>query len=134
MLSSVKMAQQHGGLPILLFKRKSPLTKLGLYFILLPLTVVVMKTPVNRIVKVVHSLAVNEPRGIEKSKGNNLKENSRGGNLMILSYMRSGSSMNGQVFSDNAENFYVYEPLIKLAPYHYLTEDHLCEMRTMKCR
>lgn len=56
-----------------------------------------------------------------------------GKHLMILSYMRSGSSMNGNVFKDNEEDFYVYEPLIKFAPYHFFTENRLCKMREPKC-
>lgn len=58
----------------------------------------------------------------------------KGGNLMIVSYMRSGSSMNGKLFGENAENFYVFEPLIRLAPHHYLTENQFCEMKELKCR
>ena len=57
-----------------------------------------------------------------------------GNHLLILSYMRSGSSMNGDVFKDGDEDFYVYEPLIKFAPYHYFTENRLCRMRKPKCR
>ena len=57
-----------------------------------------------------------------------------GSNVMIVSYMRGGSSMSGQVFRDNEDDFYVYEPLIQLAPYQYLTENRYCEMRILKCR
>ena len=57
-----------------------------------------------------------------------------GNHLMIMSYMRSGSSMNGKVFRDSEEDFYVYEPLIKFAPFHYLTENRFCKMREPKCR
>ena len=55
-------------------------------------------------------------------------------NLMIISYMRGGSSMSGQIFRDNAEDFYVYEPLIPFAPYQYFTENRFCEMENLKCR
>ena len=58
----------------------------------------------------------------------------KGSNLMIVSYMRSGSSMNGRVFGENPENFYIFEPLIKLAPHHYLTEDKICEVKANSCR
>ena len=57
-----------------------------------------------------------------------------GNHLMILSYMRSGSSMNGNVFKDGVEDFNVYEPLIKFAPYHYFTENRLCRMRELNTR
>ena len=57
-----------------------------------------------------------------------------GNELMILSYMRSGSSMNGKVFMDGEGEFYVYEPLIKFAPYDYLTESRMCTMRKLTCR
>ena len=58
----------------------------------------------------------------------------KGNNLMILGYMRGGSSMSGQVFRDSEDDFYVYEPLIKYAPYQYLTESRFCEMESLKCR
>ena len=57
-----------------------------------------------------------------------------GNHLMIMSYMRSGSSMNGKIFRDSNDDFYVYEPLIKFAPFHYLTENRFCKMREPKCR
>ena len=57
-----------------------------------------------------------------------------GNELMIMSYMRSGSSMNGKVFMDGEGEFFVYEPLIKFAPYDYLTESRMCTMRKLKCR
>ena len=57
----------------------------------------------------------------------------KGHHLLILSYMRSGSSMNGNVFKDTGDDFYVYEPLIKFAPYHYFTENSFCMMRTPNC-
>ena len=56
-----------------------------------------------------------------------------GNQMLILSYMRSGSSMNGNVFKDTEDDFYVYEPLIKFAPYHYFTENRFCMMRMSKC-
>ena len=56
-----------------------------------------------------------------------------GHQLLILSYMRSGSSMNGNVFKDTGNDFYVYEPLIKFAPYHYFTESRFCQMRNPNC-
>ena len=57
-----------------------------------------------------------------------------GNELMIMSYMRSGSSMNGKVFMDGEGEFFVYEPLIKFAPYDYLTESRMCTMRKLTCR
>ena len=57
----------------------------------------------------------------------------KGHHLLILSYMRSGSSMNGNVFKDTGDDFYVYEPLIKFAPYHYFTENSFCMMRSPNC-
>ena len=70
----------------------------------------------------------------DTDKGINIASSVKGSNLMIVSYMRSGSSMNGRVFGENPDNFYVFEPLIKLAPHHYLTEDKLCEVQTNSCR
>ena len=67
-------------------------------------------------------------------KGSNEAVTTKGSNLMIVSYMRSGSSMNGRVFGENPDNFYIFEPLIRLAPHHYLTEDKICEVKTNSCR
>ena len=66
--------------------------------------------------------------------GTVVEESTKGHNLMILSYMRSGSSMNGQVFRDTPDDFYVYEPLIMVAPYQYLTESQICNMGNANCR
>ena len=87
-----------------------------------------------------------EPFDLGETKGSNISRGSynnldmrnitstKGVNLLIFSYMRGGSSMNGKVFAEMDENFFVHEPLIQLAPHHYLTEDELCEVQTKHCR
>ena len=66
--------------------------------------------------------------------GINMTSSIKGVNLLIFSYMRGGSSMNGKVFAEMDENFFVHEPLIQLAPHHYLTENKLCEVQTKQCK
>ena len=68
------------------------------------------------------------------TKGIDLKSTTKGSNLMIVSYMRGGSSMNGKVFGENPESLYVFEPLSKFAPHHYFTDNEQCSMSEKQCR
>ena len=68
------------------------------------------------------------------TKGSDLKSTTKGSNLMIVSYMRGGSSMNGKVFGENPESLYVFEPLSKFAPHHYFTDNEQCSMSEKQCR
>ena len=54
--------------------------------------------------------------------------------LMIFSYMRSGSTMTGEVFAENRDFFFVFEPLLSIVPYQYLTTTDVCNMRNTECR
>lgn len=53
--------------------------------------------------------------------------------LLLFSYMRSGSSLTGALLMNSSDTFYVFEPLIPLAPYHYLSRDQICRMRDTVC-
>lgn len=54
--------------------------------------------------------------------------------LLLFSYMRSGSSLTAELIRDSPNTFFVFEPLIPLAPYHYFTDESVCNMRDVKCR
>ena len=54
--------------------------------------------------------------------------------LMIFSYMRSGSTMTGEVFAENSDFFFVFEPLLSIVPYQYLSTTDVCKMRNAECR
>lgn len=54
--------------------------------------------------------------------------------LLLLSNMRSGSTLLGEILRDSQGTFFVFEPLQQLAPYHYFTERSVCRIRDVDCR
>ena len=42
--------------------------------------------------------------------------------------------MTGEVFAENSDFFFVFEPLLSIVPYQYLTTTDVCKMRNAECR
>ena len=42
--------------------------------------------------------------------------------------------MTGEVFAENRDFFFVFEPLLSIVPYQYLTTTDVCKMRNTECR
>ena len=42
--------------------------------------------------------------------------------------------MTGEVFAENSEFFFVFEPLLSIVPYQYLSTTDVCKMRNPECR
>ncbi|XP_053373957.1 uncharacterized protein LOC123530801 [Mercenaria mercenaria] len=59
---------------------------------------------------------------------------SSGKDILLFSYMRSGSTVTGNLLRDSPGVFFMFEPLSPLAPYSYFTDRSICEMRNSTCR
>ncbi|XP_060562764.1 uncharacterized protein LOC132722311 [Ruditapes philippinarum] len=64
---------------------------------------------------------------VPRPEVNNVKD------LLLLSNMRSGSTLTGELLRDSPGTFFVFEPLQPLAPYHYFTESAVCRVRDEDC-
>ncbi|XP_033729014.1 carbohydrate sulfotransferase 4-like [Pecten maximus] len=55
-------------------------------------------------------------------------------NLLLIGYLRGGTTLLGEILGLRNDSFYVYEPLHKMAEFEYFKAGYVCSMNNESCR
>ncbi|XP_060069399.1 carbohydrate sulfotransferase 1-like [Ylistrum balloti] len=55
-------------------------------------------------------------------------------NILLIGYLRGGTTFVGEILGLRNDSFYVYEPLHKMSMLHYFKPGYMCSMEDASCR